>query len=108
MSPNKAFFSHREKTPGAEPVVWILLKDAKVATQISEKEMLANGMYRGCFIHHSCHDSREAAKRAAFDLAKRWGCEFVSPDRFREIEAEGETSRVSEAFAAAEAMIAQG
>lgn len=89
-------------------VVYIVLVDAGIYTEVERPEMFERGMARGCFIDVQPFRTPKEAKAAAMRLAHAIKARRVSPDEFIAIEQERETRRVAAAFAIAEEMIARG
>ena len=105
MLANKYTIGYRKETKGVGPAVWVILRDAKIATMVSKKEFFDERMHHGCFIENLCYETREEMDKEAIALANRFGCRFVTPAEFRKAEKEGESQRISKAFAEAERLI---
>ena len=105
ISANKYTIDYREKIEGVPHSIWVVLADAKIATQVGEKEFFDTCMHHGCFIENEFYRTRETANRRAIELAKELDCRFVTPEEFRRIEKESNEGRVQRAFAEAERLI---
>ena len=105
MFANKITFGYRQNPKGVEPSVWIVLRDAKIATQVSKEEFFETCMHHGCFIENEFFETREECNKEAIAMAHHLGCRFVTPEEFRRLEKEGEKDRVAKAFAKAEKLI---
>lgn len=108
MIVNKIFYGTHEEIKGVERAIWILLKDAKVCTQVGFEEALRERMLGGCFVQVLDFPTREEARQAAIKDANSIHATFVYPGEFRRIEKERQTERISEAFAIAEEAIRNG
>lgn len=110
MTANKIFYDtyypHPEGDEAAQVV--IVLRDARIYTIVSRRELFDRGMFHGCFIESRPSETQREAKAAAMRLTHAIGARRVSPDEFEEIEKAQNAERVARAFATAEAMIARG
>ena len=108
MEANKIICGYRIQEKGMAPSVWVILRDAKIATIADKQEFFDTCMHHGCFIENLFADTRSECNSMAWRIAHRFGCRWVTPAEFRRIEAEGQAERASRALALAENMMKEG
>ena len=105
MQANKMFFDtfwpHNDNGQGK---VIIILRDAKIYTEVARDEMFQKEMTQGCFIQNYSFETVKKAQQAAKQMIKTIKAKKVSVDDFITIEEERAKQRVFKAFKVIENM----
>ena len=110
MTANKIFFDTYYPHPDKDDsgTVYIVLKDAKIYTSTTRKELFGKNLFHGCFIKSRSSDTEKEAKAEAMRLTHAIRARRVTVDEFIAIEKQQENQRLALAFAMAEKMIMEG